>query len=36
MHSVAVTWGRIHPRERLEAEDPDTVVDTTEELLAAL
>ena len=36
MHSVAVTWGRIHPRERLEAEDPDTVVETAEELLAAL
>ena len=36
MHSVAVTWGRIHPRERLEAEEPDTVVETAEELLAAL
>ena len=36
MHSVAVTWGRIHPRERLEAEAPDAVVDTAEELLAAL
>jgi pyrophosphatase PpaX len=36
MHSVAVTWGRIHPRERLEAEEPDTVVDTAEELLAAI
>jgi phosphoglycolate phosphatase-like HAD superfamily hydrolase len=36
MRSVAVTWGRIHPRERLEAEAPDTVVDTAEELLAAL
>ena len=36
MHSVAVTWGRIHPRARLEAEEPDTVVETAEELLAAL
>ena len=36
MHSVAVTWGRIHPRERLEAEEPDSVVETPEELLAAL
>lgn len=36
VHSVAVTWGRIHPRERLEAERPDAVVDTSAELLAAL
>jgi pyrophosphatase PpaX len=36
MHAVAVTWGRIHPRERLEAEGPDAVVDTAEELLAVL
>ena len=36
MHSVAVTWGRIHSRERLEAEEPDAIVDTAEELLAAL
>jgi pyrophosphatase PpaX len=36
MHSVAVTWGRIHPRERLEAERPDAVVESAEELLAAL
>ncbi|MDQ3067531.1 MAG: HAD-IA family hydrolase [Actinomycetota bacterium] len=36
MHSIAVTWGGIHPRERLEAEGPDAVVDTAEELLAAL
>ena len=34
--SIAVTWGRIHPRERLEREGPDVVVDTAEELLAAL
>src|SRR5207248_4757601 len=25
VHSVAVTWGRIHPRERLEAEAPDAL-----------
>jgi pyrophosphatase PpaX len=36
IHSIAVSWGRIHPRERLEAEEPDVVVDTPEELLAAL
>ncbi len=36
MHSIAVTWGGIHPRERLEAERPDAVVDSAEELLAAL
>ena len=36
MHAVAVTWGGIHPRERLEAEAPDDVVDSAEELLAAL
>jgi pyrophosphatase PpaX len=34
--SVAVTWGRIHSRARLEREEPDTVVDTVEELLGAL
>jgi pyrophosphatase PpaX len=34
--SVAVTWGRIHSRERLEREGPDVVVATSEELLAAL
>jgi pyrophosphatase PpaX len=36
MHAVAVTWGRIHDRARLEAEEPDAIVDTAEELLAAL
>jgi pyrophosphatase PpaX len=36
MHSIAVSWGGIHPRGRLEAEEPDDVVDTPEELLAAL
>jgi pyrophosphatase PpaX len=34
--SVAVTWGRIHSRERLEREEPDAIVDTVEELLGAL
>jgi pyrophosphatase PpaX len=36
MYAVAVTWGRIHDRERLEAEEPDAIVDTAEELLAVL
>jgi pyrophosphatase PpaX len=36
MFAVAVTWGRIHDRSRLEAEEPDAIVDTGEELLAAL
>jgi pyrophosphatase PpaX len=34
--AIAVTWGRIHSRERLEREQPDAIVDTVEELLAAL
>jgi pyrophosphatase PpaX len=34
--SIAVTWGRIHSRERLEREEPDAVVEDVEELLAAL
>jgi pyrophosphatase PpaX len=33
MHAVAVTWGRIHDRERLEREEPDVIVETAEELL---
>jgi pyrophosphatase PpaX len=36
MGSVAVTWGRIHDRARLEREEPDAIVDTAEELLAAI
>jgi pyrophosphatase PpaX len=36
MYSVAVTWGRIHDREKLEAEQPAAIVDTAEELYAAL
>ena len=34
--AVAVTWGGIHGRERLEEEEPDAVVDSAEELLAVL
>jgi len=36
MLAVAVTWGRIHDRARLEREQPDAIVDTAEELLAAV
>jgi pyrophosphatase PpaX len=36
VHAVAVTWGGIHPRERLEAEVPDAIADTAEELLDVL
>jgi pyrophosphatase PpaX len=36
LYSVGVTWGGIHGRERLEAEEPDALVDTTEELLGVL
>ena len=36
MYAVAVTWGGIHPRERLDAEDPDAIVETAEELRAVL
>jgi pyrophosphatase PpaX len=34
--AVAVTWGGIHERGRLEAEEPDALVDTAEELLGVL
>jgi phosphoglycolate phosphatase-like HAD superfamily hydrolase len=34
--TVAVGWGNIHPRERVEAEAPDAFVDTAEELLGCL
>ena len=34
--AIAVTWGRIHTRERLEQEAPDHVVDSTEELRGVL
>jgi len=36
MASVAVTWGRIHSRERLERERPGAIAESVEELLAAL
>lgn len=36
VHAVGVTWGGIHTRERMEGEGPDAVVDTAEELYAAL
>jgi pyrophosphatase PpaX len=36
MFAVAVTWGRIHDRARLEAEQPDAIVDSAEELLGVL
>jgi pyrophosphatase PpaX len=36
MHAIAVTWGRIHDRERLDREEPDAIVDTAEELLEHL
>jgi pyrophosphatase PpaX len=36
VHAVAVTWGRIHSRERLAAEDPDALVETCGELLGHL
>lgn len=34
--AIAVTWGRIHDRDRLEREEPDHIVETTEELHAVL
>jgi len=36
LYAVGVSWGGIHGRERLEAEEPDALVDTTEELLGVL
>jgi len=36
LYAIGVTWGGIHARERLEAEEPDTLVDTPEELLGHL
>jgi pyrophosphatase PpaX len=36
LHAVAVTWGGIHGRAALEAEGPDAIVDTAEELLGEL
>ena len=36
MHAIAVTWGGIHDREKLEAEQPDAIADRAEELLGVL
>ena len=36
MYPVAVTWGRIHDRPKLEAERPAAIVDTAQELYDAL
>jgi pyrophosphatase PpaX len=36
MHAVAVTWGGIHDRDKLLAEEPDAIVDDAEELYAVL
>ena len=36
VHAIGVTWGGIHTRRRMEAEGPDAVVDTTDELYAVL
>ena len=36
VYAVAVTWGGIHTRERLDQEDPDAIVESPEELLAVL
>jgi len=36
MFAVAVTWGGIHERAKLEAEDPDAIVENAEELFAVL
>ncbi len=36
MHAIAVTWGGIHDRAKLEEAGPDAIVDSAEELLAVL
>ena len=36
VYAVAVTWGGIHPAERLRGEEPDALVDNAEELGALL
>jgi pyrophosphatase PpaX len=36
MFSAAVTWGGIHAREKLEAESPDAILDTPEDLYGVL
>ena len=36
MHAIAVTWGGIHERDKLEAEEPDAIVDSALELHGVL
>jgi pyrophosphatase PpaX len=36
LFAVGVTWGGIHARERLQAEEPDALISTPEELLGHL
>jgi pyrophosphatase PpaX len=36
MHAVAVTWGGIHDRAKLDAEQPDAIVETAGELYGLL
>ena len=36
MFAVAVTWGGIHDRPKLEAEEPDAIVDNAEDLYGVL
>jgi len=36
MHAIAVTWGGIHDRAKLVAEEPDEIVDTAQELYGVL
>jgi pyrophosphatase PpaX len=36
VYAIAVTWGGIHNRAKLEAEEPDAIVDSPEELRAVL
>jgi pyrophosphatase PpaX len=36
MFAVAVTWGGIHDREKLQREEPDAIVDNAEELYGVL
>ena len=36
MYAIAVTWGGIHDRAKLERERPDAIVDSAEGLYAVL
>ncbi len=36
VHAIGVTWGGIHTRERMEAEGPDAVADTADDLYDVL